>query len=205
MSNTRIHHEKGMTLIETIVAIALFASAITGPLVLAYQSIRASRDARNELIATHLASEGIEIIQSIRSNNSSVDTTITGDAWLGSDVETCIGAGSCTYVVDPSMQATGVGPIWVLSGTESPLKHCVSNCDTASRLYYDPTTGIYRQSTVTLPQQYIKSPYRRIVTLTRISSSEVLVTSEVYYARANGTEGKITLHSEIFNWFPSLI
>ena len=96
---------KGITLIETVVAVGILVAAIAGPMTLASQSLKASRDARNELIATHLAEEGIEVLHSMRDNNSATDNSPQRLGWMNTILIAC--SGGC--VIDPTDHTT---PVW---------------------------------------------------------------------------------------------
>lgn len=54
---------------ETLVAITVLIVAIVGPLYAVHKSITASYAARDKLIATALAQEGLEYVRSVRDNN----------------------------------------------------------------------------------------------------------------------------------------
>src|SRR3989338_8054755 len=75
-------HTTGFTLIESIVAISVLTLAVAGPLTLAAHSLKASRDARAEFIATHLAEEALEVVHNIRTNNSANDNTADRSEWM---------------------------------------------------------------------------------------------------------------------------
>ena len=59
----------GFTLIEVLVALAILTVAISPLLVTAVSSLRVSALIQNNLIASNLAQEGIEIIRNIRDTN----------------------------------------------------------------------------------------------------------------------------------------
>lgn len=59
----------GFSLLESIVAIFILVLVLTGPLTLAYRSIRFAEVARDKLIAANLAQEGIELILAKRADN----------------------------------------------------------------------------------------------------------------------------------------
>lgn len=59
----------GFTLLEVIVALGVFAVAISAVLTLANQSIGTSRVAKARLVASSLAEEGIEAIRNFRDTN----------------------------------------------------------------------------------------------------------------------------------------
>lgn len=59
----------GFTLLETLVAVSLVTIAIVAPMTLASRALTASYHARDQLIASQLAQEGIEVVRQIRDNN----------------------------------------------------------------------------------------------------------------------------------------
>lgn len=59
----------GFTLVETLVAIAILMIAIAGPLTVAEKGLSASIYARNQLMASYLAQEGIEYMRNIVDTN----------------------------------------------------------------------------------------------------------------------------------------
>jgi len=68
MKHLSIHH-KGFTVVETVVAVSLLAMTLIGIYALAARSIGIGLAFRNELIASGLAAEGIEIVRSLRDTN----------------------------------------------------------------------------------------------------------------------------------------
>ena len=68
---------RGFSLLETTIAIAILVAAVIGPMALSSQSIRSASVARNTIMASNLAQEGIEFVKNIRSNNR-----IKGKNWI---------------------------------------------------------------------------------------------------------------------------
>ena len=62
-------HGKGFSLLETTIAIAILVAAIIGPMALSSQSIRSASVAKNTVMVSNLAQEGIELVKNIRLNN----------------------------------------------------------------------------------------------------------------------------------------
>lgn len=60
---------RGMTLIETLVAISILAVAIVAPMSLTMQSLSSAYYARDQVIAFNLAQEAIESVRSVRDGN----------------------------------------------------------------------------------------------------------------------------------------
>lgn len=61
--------QRGMTLVETLVAISILAMAIVAPMSLTMQSLSAAYYSRDQVIASNLAQEAIEGIRSVRDRN----------------------------------------------------------------------------------------------------------------------------------------
>ena len=66
---SRISHQGGFTLLETIIAVGILSAAVLGPLALVAQSLFGFPFAKNKLIAMNLAQEGIELVRAIRDQN----------------------------------------------------------------------------------------------------------------------------------------
>jgi len=83
-------HHKGFTLVETLVAITILVIAMVGPLYAVHKSITASNTARDKLIATALAQEGVEYVRGRRDNNY-----LAGRAWMA-QLGGCFTPNTCT-------------------------------------------------------------------------------------------------------------
>ncbi|MFA5135076.1 MAG: type II secretion system protein [Patescibacteria group bacterium] len=76
--HTAHHNQSGQTLLELIIAITVLVVALVATIVLIVTSINASREARNKLIATNLAREGVETVRNVRDSNW-IDPTMQCD------------------------------------------------------------------------------------------------------------------------------
>lgn len=108
---------KGFTLVEVLVAVTLLTTALVPAFVLSSNAIRLSLRIRNELIASGLAQEGVEIVRALRDANWFGPDGTSFDAGL-----TDCGSG-CTFQFDSE-------------GPESD--------DPTKKLKLDPDTGLYR-------------------------------------------------------------
>ena len=61
---------KGVTFIETVVALAVIVGALVGPVTLVIRGLYDFGFVKNKLIALNLAGEGIELVRLIRENNA---------------------------------------------------------------------------------------------------------------------------------------
>jgi prepilin-type N-terminal cleavage/methylation domain-containing protein len=69
--------QKGFTLLETLVAVSILIIVILGPLSLAIVSMSLSFVSQNQLVASYLGQEGVELVRNRRDNN-----LIIGANWL---------------------------------------------------------------------------------------------------------------------------
>src|SRR5262245_61790697 len=61
--------QRGMTLIETLVAVSILSVAIVAPMALTMQSLSSAYYARDQVVAFNLAHEAIESVRAIRDGN----------------------------------------------------------------------------------------------------------------------------------------
>jgi prepilin-type N-terminal cleavage/methylation domain-containing protein len=64
-----LRRERGMTLVETLVAVSILAVAIVAPMTLTMRSLSAAYYARDQVIASNLAQEAIEAVRAVRDQN----------------------------------------------------------------------------------------------------------------------------------------
>ncbi|MES2931567.1 MAG: prepilin-type N-terminal cleavage/methylation domain-containing protein [Patescibacteria group bacterium] len=169
---------RGFTLVETLVAITIVVTAMVGPLYAVQQSLNASRTAREQLIASSLAQEGIEYVRGKRDNNYLYlfMYPVSGRSWLfgvdgtGGSVN-CISA-PCVVDATQNTQSRTILPLYLdLSG-----------------LYNQASSG-----TIT--------PYTRTVQLSAVSgnTTEMLVTVTVTWT-TKGQQRNVTIREYLHNW-----
>lgn len=166
---------RGFTLVETLVAITVVVTAMVGPLFAVQQSLNASRTAREQLIASSLAQEGVEYIRGIRDNNYLYLFENPGTiSWLyrvdGTGGTDCRAPAVC--VVDPTRntQSTNVTPLYIDS------------------------IGLYNQASSGTP-----TGYTRTVQLSAVSATEMLVTVTVTWT-SKGQQRNVTVREYLHNW-----
>lgn len=174
---------RGFTLVETMVAIAILAIALVGPFVAIQHSLTASYIARDELIASSLAQEGMEYIRSVRDNNY-----LNGRTWmdgLSSYTQCYGGTGYC--MVDSSQ-----GDIHTDSPNNSAMQQYAS-LDALPYLYLS-SGGLYNQQ-----GSGTATRFKRSVQITEINAHEVRVTVVVSWITSRQTLS-ITVTDTLQDW-----
>lgn len=169
---------KGFTLIETLVAITVLLLAIMGPFQLVHQALVSSYIARDQLIASALAEEGVEFVRIARDSNYiyNLRNPSTPRFWLyGLDgAAGCISANGCT--IDAFTRVATA---------------CSSTCPV---LYRNTTDNRYTQTVTTAPTQFTRK-----VAITQVTATEVIVTVTVSWTRT-GTPYTVTVSNHLHNW-----
>jgi len=178
-------HPSGFTLVETLVAIAILLIAVLAPMHIVNQSIKASVGSREQLTATFLAQEGIEVIIRLRDND--VLDTDDDETWdwkndtgqLGHLIEACVDGTGCDYdfVSDDFV-----------------------SCDADCLLYFDAegTDGVYYSH----DDSYTATPFTREITVAEVSPQEAKITSTVsWYSAVAGQDVQVQVESRVFDQY----
>ena len=171
--------DKGFTLVETLVAVAILMIALSGPFFAIQQSLAASYVARDELIAVALAQEAIEFVRSIRDDNYLYNLANPGNprSWLysldGSGGTDCQEPGAC--IVDPS---------------QNEIEACVGAC---SPLYESPTHVYNQQASGTATR------FTRSVSVQTANDHEALVTVFLTWTTGRNDES-VSLSIALQDW-----
>lgn len=174
----RNYKQEAFTLIETLVAVSILLIAIIGPISLIGDALHRIYYAKDEMIAINLAQEGVEAVRRVRDTNMLGGGTSPGN-WLAD-------LGNGDYIVD-------VGNI---AGTASSfLAPCGGCAGLPQPVYFDTTTGLYRQGSVYDPTQF-----SRVVTISGSGVSERMVTATVTWRTGGGT-GSVSAWGYIFKTF----
>lgn len=137
--------QKGFTLLETLIAIAVLTLAIIGPFQIVQGVLTSAYNARDEIVASGLAQEGVEYVREVRDSNYLYNARYGSGSvtWLngfdGTGGPNCYTA-AC--VVDPYYYPTSVP----FSAGSSIISCGGASC--ASRpLYLDSSSYRYTQQT----------------------------------------------------------
>ena len=169
---------RGFTLIEALIAIAIVALAVGGPLYSANRALVAAQNSRNQLTASYLAQEGIEYVRKVRDNDFLSDQV---GGWLSfintNPMFQCRGGGiSHTCSLDP----------WAAT----PVALCSGGVCTALNI---DGQGRFVQSSGTA------TIFKRKIYLIDVNANEDTVVSQVSWA-FHGTTYDVTITDHLTSW-----
>ena len=172
-------HERGFTILETLVAITLLSMAILGPMELASRSIGSAMVSQNQITAFYLSQEALEYIRNIRDNN-----LINSLPWIsGGNLDECTG-NDCIIDVPNSTLGDPSGNITACIGTCPKLKY-----DDAGGYYYNHISG----------NETIFTRKARIITPVNGNSDEAKIEITTSWDEKTGTRS-VYLEEYVFNW-----
>lgn len=172
---------KGFTLVETLVAITVVVMAIVGPLYVVQQSLNVSRSARDQLVASSLAQEGVEFVRGARDSNYIRNLASPGSrTWLAGFDGTV--GGTATY-------ADCIAADCVIDATQNTVSRTITPL-------YLSATGLYNQA-----GSGTQTAYTRRIRLTAVpgSATEMTLTVTVTWT-TRGVPYTITLTERLHNW-----
>lgn len=174
--------QKGFTLVEAMVAIAILSLAVTGPLVIAQKGIDSAIYSRDQVTAFNLAQEAVEYIRNIRDSNR-----IAGSAWL-TGLSNCLVSQNAGRPCRIDAQYTD---------TSDPS--AVAACPTGScaALSFDPSSGLYGYTSGWTPTAFT----REIVIDDTVSSKEASLSVTIRWnTNLFSPQRTFTVREYIFNF-----
>jgi len=184
---------QGFTLVETLVAISILVVAIVGPMTIAMRGLQSAFYAKEQLIATYLAQEGVEIIRMHRDQYAMVQRGTGNDNWMSSPARLtslCALATGCGVDINNLANA---GIVNCATTNACRLRYRAAGVNGAARGMYIHSTSVF-------------SPYTRVVNLTDVNggsnSDEVVVTVTVSWQSSffQGTKS-VTVQSRLFSQY----
>ncbi len=169
---------RGFTLVETMVAISIVAISIVGPLFALQKGVTASYTARDRLIASALAQEGLEYVHAIRDSNylfAVANPSIPRNFLWRLDGSTSNG------VTSPNCTA---GAACIVDMVNDTVSACATPT-TCTPLYLSTVTNQY--NTQTASGNNIATRFTRSVKLSIVNVREVTVTSTVTWRTGQNT------------------
>lgn len=188
---TRNESDKGFTLVETMVAIAVVAIALVGPFVAVQNALRASYTSRDQLIASQLAQEGMEYVRSVRDANF---LNNRAGGWLDGFNTATQNRNRCFSLT--STNPTGYCTVDPMGGDlHQSAASMVGYLTLASVPVLDITpAGFYRHA-ATSPD----SKFKRSVQIATLSADEIRVTVVVSWI-TTGQTYSVTVVGNLQNW-----
>lgn len=185
----------GFTLIETMIAVTILTLSIAGPLFTASRSIVAADLARDQLVASYLAQEGIEYVRMMRDNEFLASyrqggANISADAWTNflnnpitdtSAITQCRSPKKCT--LDP------------VQGATLPLTPCPGN-DCSSVPLYLLQNGVYSEQNLSGSRL---QPFTRSIQAIDVSATDERIVSTVSW-QYHGIPHSVTVTDHLTPW-----
>jgi len=177
---TNFKKEKGFTIIEAIVSIAIFVTAVTATMLAAQKAISNSIFAKQQVQAFFLANEVVEYLRNARDTN-----IITGSHWLHGFAELSSDACAAGKTCRIDTQST-TNQFVTCSGGSGSCPNLSQNSSTKLIGYTGSGT-------------WVATPFRREIQISNVSANEILVSVEVTWTK--GLLSKtFTLKESIFKW-----
>lgn len=192
-------NKQGQGLLEAIIATSILVVGISGVLGLSGNNLITSNISTQELLAINLAREGVEVITNIRDSNY-IDNAIVWNNGIDS------GSNNDDGIIEYN-PTTGLWNVDFLSNN-------TTFSDSATIIYIDPTTGLYRQNS-SVVSGWQATPYKRLININRICNSDVTnyvdslqcsgdpvgyrILSQVQWDD-HGNTRSVTIEKRIFNW-----
>ncbi len=187
---------RGFTLIETLVAVLLLASAIAGPLTIASKGLSAALVAKDQITAFFLAQDAMEQVRFLRDSACLASGGGAGgcaaNVWLSS-LSPCV---STDGVASCKLDSLGFSPA-------NPVACDAASCSASTDvLHFDSTNNSfnYNQSAPLSTQRYV-----RVIQIQNdpngTAPDEAVVTVKVSWSDIAGvTHAPIIVREDIFRW-----
>lgn len=167
---------RGFTLIETLIAVLLLATAIAGPLTIASKGLSAALIARDQMVAFYLAQDAVEYVRFVRDSNK-----LSGDPWLAGLAE-CETADGC--ILDPAQ-----GSVQACSGACEPIQKYEDGND---NVYFTYALGDVA------PQQFVRTV--KLSAPPTGETTEQVLTVTVSWRAQSGVTRAISVRENVFDW-----
>ena len=143
---------KGFTLLEMLISVAVITIGALGVFSAVAKFSQQAQQERENLVASYLCQEGVEIVKNIR------DTNWVEEAASWKDGLTSCSAGCEADYEDSSLSAWSSGEY----------------------LYIENSTGLYKYIASPVSED-VETPYKRKITITEVGDDELDIVVEVYW------------------------
>lgn len=196
----RIAKRGGFTLIETLVAVSIFSLSIVISMKVLSNGLTSTIFAKQKVIATYLAQEGIEYVRNLRDTYMLFDTGGAQNGWINFKnkltlTTNCQTATNGCYLGD--IADTDFDYSANYSITNLTVSACTDSVCSNAPLYYHGNTGKYDNN----PTLGVNSGFYRIIKIdaTNFGSDEVKITSTVRSTQ-KGAVFNTSFTENLYNW-----
>lgn len=190
MKKLVIQKNTGFTLVEVLVAIAIFSLAVLSMMVILGGSLSHINYAKKKTTATYLAQEGIEYIRNLRDTFVLYETG-NEEGWVlfKDHTSDCFGTTNSKFCYFNPLDINfndETKPI-----IDMDIFKCIdSSCE---ELYYNPANLKYNYTTG------VPSGFVRAIRMVEINPDEIAVESYVFWGQGSGVQ-QISFREHLFNW-----
>lgn len=187
--------QKGLTIVESLVAISILVVSVLGPLVIVSQAFKISFFARDQMTGFYLAQEAIEYVRNIRDKNS---LTVTDpNLWLSGLID----GGLSNPIINDASDTTPDKYQLVRDSSGYKLKLCPGTPSVCPKIKLNSTNGLYGEDTTTGTKDSI---FTREVIFTKspedtAAVQEISVKFLMKWNQVGGTY-QFPLHLQLTNW-----
>ena len=180
MMKNKTKLNKGFTLIETLVSLAILTTAVVAMIWVAGNGVSDALYSKNKIISNYLAQEGIEVVRNIRDGEAS-----GGAGWDGfmDSTSACLPPYGCT-----------------IDATPIPATVIIEECVPAVGEICNNPLFLTPASYYTHEPIGVKTSFRRRIVISPINDSEATVTVTVAWQQG-GKEKKIVVGNYLSAWF----
>lgn len=177
---------KGFTLVETLVSIAILSSIVALMVVMSGNRLNEASSLKENLVAEYLAEEALEVIRNLRDtyylSNQGLSPEDQFNGFI-STVSQCVSGGNTGCSVNSA----------TLSLTQCTFNDCI--------VYSDPQSGYYGDNNIS---GMVRSPFNRYVTLQQ-GANPVSIDIEVVVENKNAGGGgsvkkTVTINDQLWAW-----
>lgn len=205
LQKNKIHKQRGLSLLETIIAISIFSISVLAILVILGSGISNINSAKRKVVASFLAEEGVEVIRNIRDTYDQYITT--GDGWVNFRDKLTIAQCStnpygCYFDIEKNESGA---PYDVFAQVNRPMpitKIFIGPCTLTGcpEILYNTTTGKY---TYTSGANTVSTGLRRDIKMeiNRFNTDEIKIISTVSWTQG-GNSQSVSFYDNLYNWLP---